>query len=110
MNAAWSDRLAACANGAVHRALIISGDDFISEPEKKAALKERFPQALCVEMEGCSIAHTAYVNQVPVAVVRCISDLADGAATEDYERFEQLAADRAAGMGLRAREEEATPC
>ena len=51
-------------------------------------------------MEGCAIANAAYVNGVPLAVVRCISDLSDNAAAEDYNSFEQRAASRAAQIVL----------
>jgi len=80
--------------------LVITGDDFIADKARKAELKSRFPAALCVEMEGCAIANTAYVNHVPLAVVRCISDLADNSAAEDYSAFEQEAASRAAQIVL----------
>lgn len=80
--------------------LVITGDDFIADKARKAELKSRFPAALCVEMEGCAIANAAYVNGVPLAVVRCISDLADNAAAEDYSAFEQKAASRAAQIVL----------
>lgn len=82
--------------------LVITGDDFIADKAKKAELKSRFPAALCVEMEGCAIANAAYVNGVPLAVIRCISDLADNAATEDYRDFEQKAAHKAAQIVLNA--------
>ena len=97
-----SDLLAEAAGPDALRGLIITGDDFIADRERKAQLKSRFPQALCVEMEGCAIANAAFVNGVPLAVVRCISDLADGAATGDYAAFEQFAAETAARIVLQA--------
>mgnify|MGYP004570568441 FL=1 len=48
------------------------------------------------------LAHTAFVNQVPIAVVRCISDLADGDAHEDYAEFEKKASDIAAEIVMNA--------
>lgn len=84
----------------VHRGLIITGDAFVTDEMQKAELKKRFPKALCAEMEGCAIAHTAFVNQVPIGVIRCISDLANGDAAEDYNKFERLAAECAAQIVL----------
>ncbi|MBE5962091.1 MAG: 5'-methylthioadenosine/adenosylhomocysteine nucleosidase [Lachnospiraceae bacterium] len=83
-----------CAGADARCGLILTGDDFISSAERKAELKKRYP-ALCVEMEGCAVAHAAYVNGIPFGVIRCISDLADGDATEDYSGFEQKAAVKA---------------
>jgi len=42
-----------------------------------------------------------FVNKIPIAVVRCISDLADGAAHEDYDEFEKKASDTAAEIVMR---------
>lgn len=85
-----------------HNGMILTGDLFVTDAESKNRLKERFPMALCVEMESCAVAHTAFVNQVPIAVVRCISDLADGDAHEDYAEFEKKASDIAAEIVMNA--------
>ncbi len=85
-----------------HQGLILTGDAFVTDSEQKSLLKARFPRTLCVEMESCAVAHTAYVNKVPIGIVRCISDLADGGAQEDYAAFEKKAADKAAEIVMRA--------
>ncbi len=90
------DTLVECAGEDVRRGLILTGDGFVSDCRQKDALKREFPDALCVEMEGCAVAHTAFVNGVSFGVIRCISDLADGAADEDYKEFEEKAAYKAA--------------
>ena len=69
---------------------IASGDQFIASSEKKHFIVEHF-QASCAEMEGASILHTAYLNQVPCVVIRAISDKADGSAKMDYPEFEKMA-------------------
>ena len=51
---------------------------------------------LGVEMESAAVAQVAQVNGVPFAALRCISDLADDSAKDDCQRFEHLAAQRAA--------------
>lgn len=82
----------------VRKGLIITGDEFISNKDRKLDLKRRFPNALCVEMEGCAVANVAFVNNIPFVVIRCISDLADDSASLDYESFEIIAAKKATEM------------
>ena len=56
--------------------------------------------ALCTEMEGAAIAHTAWKNDVPFVVIRAISDKADDSAQMDYPTFEAQAAQRCAQVTL----------
>ncbi|MBQ8908028.1 MAG: 5'-methylthioadenosine/adenosylhomocysteine nucleosidase [Clostridia bacterium] len=60
----------------VEAGVIVSGDAFIADPLKKEELKRRYNAVAC-EMEGGAIGHTCYVNGVPFAVLRAISDTAD---------------------------------
>ena len=69
---------------------VVSGDQFVSEAEKKAWLIETFAGS-CTEMEGAAIAQAAYLNQIPYLVIRAISDKADDSASMDYEEFETQA-------------------
>jgi len=84
------------------RGLIISGDEFISDKDKKLTLKEKYPDALAVDMESCGAAHTAYVNGVSFVSVRCISDMADDTADKDYDDFEDTAANVSAEIVIKA--------
>ena len=59
--------------------------------EKKDDLVNTFAGD-CAEMEGASIAHAAYVNNIPCLIIRAISDKADGSAEMDYPTFEKKAA------------------
>lgn len=68
---------------------IASGDQFIHTPEKKQYLSEQFG-AIATEMEGGSVGQVCFVNGVPFAVLRTISD-GDG-GTMDYNTFAALAA------------------
>lgn len=61
----------------VRRGLIVSGDQFIAGDDQRKALLEAVPEALCVEMEGAAVAQVAADYDVPVAVVRVVSDAAD---------------------------------
>lgn len=69
---------------------IASGDQFISSKEAKERISGTFG-ALCAEMEGAGIAHTAYLNKVSYVIVRAISDKADNSAVMDYPEFEKQA-------------------
>jgi len=71
---------------AVHRGLIITGDQFVDGDIRDRLIRE-FPDALCVEMEGGAIAQVCYLNSVPFVIVRVISDDADTAAPEDFLAF-----------------------
>jgi len=71
---------------------VASGDQFISSKEQKARIISTFG-ALCAEMEGASIGHTAWLNDKPFVILRAISDKADESATEDYPSFEKKAAE-----------------
>ncbi len=75
----------------VHEGLIVSGDAFISSKEKILDLLETFDASAC-EMEGASVAQVAYLNNLPFAVIRAISDNANTGASMDYEKFKDLAA------------------
>ena len=61
---------------------IASGDQFISSMEKKDYIVNNF-NALCTEMEGASIGHVCYINDVDFCIVRAMSDKADGTANMD---------------------------
>ena len=52
------------------------------------------------EMEGCAIAQVAFVNNTPFAVVRAISDSADGEASMDYPTFLPIAAANSQSLTL----------
>lgn len=73
-----------------HVGRVVSGDQFISDKEKKEWLVKTFG-GYCTEMEGAAIAHAAYINNVPFLIVRAISDKADDSAHMDYPTFEAMA-------------------
>ena len=74
---------------------VASGDLFVAAKAAKEAIIEK-TGALCTEMEGAAIAHTAYRNGVPFVILRAISDKADDSAEMDYPTFERIAAHRCA--------------
>ena len=78
---------------------IASGDKFIASGDDKRRIVSDFAADAC-EMEGCAIAQVAYVNKTPFAVVRAISDSADGEATMDYPTFLPIAARNSTSLTL----------
>ena len=78
---------------------IASGDKFIASKEDKDRIKADFSADAC-EMEGCAVAQVAFVNGTPFAVVRAISDSADGEATMDYPTFLPIAARNSTNLTL----------
>lgn len=83
----------------VHVGRIATGDRFVAGAEEKSRIRKLFSASAC-EMEGGAVAHVAFVNSTPFAVVRAISDSADGSATEDYPTFLSRAAARSAALTL----------
>ena len=83
---------------AIHRGLIVSGDQFINHPDKIARIRAHFPDALAVEMEAAAIAQTCYQFARPYVIIRALSDLADGEAEYSFETFLQMAATHSAEM------------
>lgn len=86
-----SSLLAEAAEGLgknVFRGTIASGDIFVDNEEKKQQLVRDF-DAYCNEMEGAAIGMACYLNKVPFAILRTISDGGDGM---EYTEFVPLAA------------------
>ena len=78
---------------------VASGDQFICSKEQKEKIIAD-TEGICAEMEGASIAHTAYRNKIPFVIIRAISDKADDSAEMDYPTFEAIAADRCARVTM----------
>jgi len=68
---------------------IVSGDQFIDDATKAAFLAQEFAAVAC-EMEGAAIAHTCYLNKVPVAVIRSLSDMAGQQGSSGAHSFNDL--------------------
>jgi adenosylhomocysteine nucleosidase len=71
----------------VHTGQVLSGDQFIADAATLSRLREAFPRALCVEMEGAAVAQVCYEHEMPFGVIRTISDTADDSAATDFPRF-----------------------
>ena len=71
----------------VNTGLIASGDRFVSDSEEIKRLEERLPGLKCVEMEGGAVAQVCYEHQIPMVLLRVISDKADNDAVIDFPAF-----------------------
>lgn len=71
---------------------ILTGDQFISDPDAALRARLRGLDGAVVEMEGAAIALVATVNRVPFVIVRSVSDRADAAAPSDFGAFLRRAA------------------
>lgn len=56
---------------------IASGDLFISSKEMKNALLRNLPSVVCAEMEGAAVAQVCNDYEIPLTIVRVISDNAN---------------------------------
>jgi adenosylhomocysteine nucleosidase len=78
----------------LHRGLIGSGDQFVSQREHVHALSKALPGLLAVEMEGAAVAQICFELGVPYGVLRTISDNANENAALDFMRFVKSVAAR----------------
>jgi adenosylhomocysteine nucleosidase len=79
--------------------IVATGDKFIASAEDKTNIVNNFSASAC-EMEGCAIAQTAFVNNTPFAVIRAISDSANGESTIDYPTFLPIAVKNSTSLTL----------
>ena len=91
------EKLAECCKGLGSHVMvgrIATGDIFVTYRSKREFIAFEF-DALCCEMEGGAVGHVCYMNKVPFAILRSISDDFKFNKVENYEEFKELAADRA---------------
>ena len=68
------------------RGVIASGDIFCTETKMSEKINSKF-NALCVEMEGASIAQVCYLSHIPFLIIRSISDVINNNNKVTYEEF-----------------------
>lgn len=78
--------------------LIGTGDTFMHQPESIAALRQKFPDVVAVEMEGAAIAHCCRLFSVPVLVIRALSDIAGVESPIKFDEFLPIASKHSAEM------------
>ena len=83
----------------VNTGLIASGDSFVSDAGKINALTGQLPGLKCVEMEGAAVAQVCHEHQIPMVLLRVISDKADKDAVVDFPAFiEKIACPMTCGI------------
>ena len=70
---------------------VASGDQFVATDDVRLRIMGTFEADAC-EMEGGAIGQVCYINKTPFAVIRAISDSADGESSMDYPTFLGIAA------------------
>ena len=80
-------------NTNVKIARIATGDIFVADKAMRQSVADEFDAVAC-EMEGGAVAQVCYRNEVPCAVLRCISDDFDENDFMDFMEFRFLAADK----------------
>lgn len=76
---------------------IVSGDKFIVNIEDKNNIRNIF-NALCIEMEGASIAQVCYLDKIPFLVIRSITDKLDGSSKIEFETFLESSSKKVANV------------
>lgn len=82
-------------NVAYKEGVMASGDIFCTKESMATKINTQF-NALCVEMEGASIAQTAYLSKTPCLVIRSISDCPDNNNKVTYEEFLETSSNKVA--------------
>jgi len=81
--------------------LVISGDLFLSNPEARERILRDLPKACAVDMESAAIAQVCKASDIPLGVMRVISDSADGSAHLDFAKFVEETAAKACAETMR---------
>ena len=72
---------------------IASGDTFVADREQRLNIGEMFEAVSC-EMEGAAVGQVCYRNEVPFAILRCISDDIDENEVMSFDKFCAIAAEK----------------
>ena len=85
----------------IMQGLVATGDQFVSSQEGRSALIKALPKASCVDMESAAIAQVCRAADLPLGVMRVISDSADGSAHLDFAHFVEHSASVACAETVR---------
>ena len=70
----------------IHKGIIASGDKFITDINERKQINNDY-NAICLEMEGASIAQVCKLCNTPFIVIRSISDSIEKNSHLDHEEF-----------------------
>ena len=85
----------------VFEGLVVSGDQFLSSSEARNRVLESLPKASCVDMESAAVAQVCRAADLPLGVMRVISDSADDSAHIDFAKFVEESASKACAETVR---------
>lgn len=85
----------------VVQGLVATGDQFVSSNDGRDPILKALPSALCVDMESAAIAQVCHAANLPLGVMRVISDSADGSAHIDFAHFVEHSASKACAETVR---------
>jgi adenosylhomocysteine nucleosidase len=77
--------------------VIVTGDVFVASPIKVDQLRLEF-KASATEMEGAAVAQVCWQQDIPLIVIRSLSDRADRSAASDVRMFYRIAAANSAEL------------
>jgi adenosylhomocysteine nucleosidase len=69
------------------RGIIGSGDVFMHDPQRIAAVSKLFPKMRAVEMESAAVAQTCRLFGVPCLIIRALSDIAGTQSPVSFTEF-----------------------
>ena len=75
--------------------VIASGDIFCTDEKMAKKIHNKF-NALCVEMEGASIAQVCYLCNIPFLIIRSISDTPNNDNAITFDEFLKISSDKVA--------------
>ena len=84
----------------IYKGVIASGDIFCNEEFMNKKIAKKF-NALCVEMEGASIAQVCYLSHIPFVVIRSISDVLGKNNVMTYNEFLNMSSKKVATLLLK---------
>lgn len=85
-----------------HYGILGSSDQFIYRDDQVKNIQKNFPNVICVEMEGASIAHVCYKFDTPIVAIRSLSDIAVSKEdnTVDFSNSLEVASKSAAMLSI----------
>lgn len=93
-------RLAKNIDNTLKLGIIASGDIFCTDTNMSKKIHDKF-HALCVEMEGASIAQVCYLCNIPFLVIRSISDTPNNNNAVMFDEFLEKASNKVASIMIK---------
>ncbi|GAA0432206.1 MAG: 5'-methylthioadenosine/S-adenosylhomocysteine nucleosidase [Bacillota bacterium] len=78
--------------------IIATGDSFMSDPDRVAFVRHKFPTMIAAEMEAAAVAQVCYQYNIPFVIIRALSDIAGKESSISFDKFLEKAATNAAEM------------